>query len=159
MHVPGHTPWCLLAYELHRSLAFTGDFLLKEISSNPIIQNPSLVPPGYKSLKVYIASLKKVRDMGFETAFPGHGEIIDNPHERISNLLDFISERKLLMADILAEGTQTPYQMVEKLFPGLPMDEVFLAVSEVMGYMELFEEEGKAVRREDALLYFSPAQP
>ena len=154
--VPGHTPWCMLIYEPNDKIAFTGDFLLGAISSNPLIYRPSLVPEGYKSLKSYILSLRKVSEMELKTAFPGHGAVIEDPSKRISSLLGFISERKALVLSILQEGTKTPFEMVLKMFPDLVRDELFLAISEVIGYLELLEEEGSAVRTEGTRLCFSP---
>lgn len=121
IHMPGHTPWCILLYNIEKGLAFTGDFLLKDISSNALIQKPSHAPEGYKSLKYYISSLKKARDLGIETALPGHGEIIVNPLERVDELLSFIESRKEEVLSVIRRGVKTVFQIVEVLFPSLPM--------------------------------------
>lgn len=147
--VPGHTPWCMLIHDTDNRIAFTGDFLLYNISSNPIVQRPSVIPEGYGSLKAFISSLKKVRTLGLRLALPGHGRVIENPNERIDALLQFIEGRKLLVYDILQSGPQTLFQMVKKLFPRLRRYELFLAVSEIIGHLEVLEEEGR-VARDDA---------
>jgi glyoxylase-like metal-dependent hydrolase (beta-lactamase superfamily II) len=154
--VPGHTPWCILIHDERNDFGFTGDFLLYEISSNPLIQRPALVPEGYGSLKAYISSLKKVSEIGLGIALPGHGKIIEHPKKRIGSLLAFIEERKVLIHNILLEGPLTPFQLLQKVFPDLNRDELFLAVSEVMGYLEVLESEGKVTRSEGPLIRFSP---
>ena len=145
--VPGHTPWCMLIYDERDRIAFTGDFLLKEVSSNALCQRPRAVPKGYKSLKAYTASLKKVREMDLGLALPGHGEVIENPSERIGDLLTFIDERRGLIRDILSKGAQTPFQIMNQLFPELPGGELFLAISEIVGHLEMLEDEGLVERR------------
>jgi glyoxylase-like metal-dependent hydrolase (beta-lactamase superfamily II) len=144
--VPGHTPWCLLIYDEQNRIAFTGDFLLKNVSSNALCQGPHAAPKGYKSLKAYTATLRKVREMNLRLALPGHGEVIENPSARIDELLSFIEERKGLIRSILSEGARTPFQVMNRLFPKLPASELFLAISEIMGHLEVLEEEGLVER-------------
>ena len=144
--VPGHTPWCMMIYDERDRIAFTGDFLLKEVSSNALCQEPHAAPEGYKSLKTYLASLRKVREMDLRLVLPGHGDVIERPSERIEELLSFIGERKGLMRDILSKGAQTPFQIMNRLFPELPANELFLAISEIMGHLEVLEEEGLVKR-------------
>lgn len=152
--VPGHTPWCILIYDQVTGTAFTGDFLLDHISSNPIIQRPSIVPKGYGSLKALISSLRKVRLMELRLALPGHGRLIEDPNARIEELLTLIHDRKSLVYDILAAGRQTLFQMVTRLFPNLRKEELFLAISEFVGHLEVLEEEGSVVRKEGEALGF-----
>ena len=153
--VPGHTPWCMLIYNERDRIAFTGDFLLKEVSSNALCQGPHAATEGYKSLKTYTASLKKVREMGLDLALPGHGKVIENPSERIADLLTFIGQRKELIRDILSKGAQTPFQIMSQLFPELPASELFLAISEIMGHLEVLEEEGLVKRSKEQFPVFS----
>jgi glyoxylase-like metal-dependent hydrolase (beta-lactamase superfamily II) len=144
--VPGHTPWCMMICNERDRIAFTGDFLLKEVSSNALCQGPHAAPEGYKSLKTYLASLRKVSDMDLRLALPGHGDVIENPSQRIADLFTFIGERKGLMRAILSRGAQTPFQIMNQLFPELPESELFLAISEIVGHLELLEEEGLVTR-------------
>jgi glyoxylase-like metal-dependent hydrolase (beta-lactamase superfamily II) len=159
--VPGHTPWCMLFHNPDHNICFTGDFLLHNISSNPIVQRPSLVPKGYGSLKALISSFKKVRKMGLGIALPGHGRLIDDPNERIDALLGFIEQRKALVYHALGSEPQTLMRMVKRIFPRLRRHELFLAVSEVIGHLEVLEEEGRVVREEPTgetpLLFFVAA--
>lgn len=158
--LPGHTPWCIGLYESQKGILFTGDFLLKEISSNALLQRPWVVPSGYKSLKAYISSLNKANALNIKFALPGHGEIIENPVERIEELLFFISRRKQAISQILKRnGKITPYEIMLQLFPNLPDEQLFLGISEVMGYLELLEDEGSARKIEKGLIYFLPITP
>ncbi|OPY75688.1 MAG: Hydroxyacylglutathione hydrolase [Syntrophorhabdus sp. PtaU1.Bin058] len=148
VHVPGHTPHCMLFWEPDRKIAFTGDFLLKDISSNPLLQRPWVVPQGYRSVTSHARSLENVRGMKLKVAFPGHGEPIYRPSERITELLRFMTRRKKQIRHILSTGAATPFQIILRLFPGLPPDQLLLALSEVIGYLETFEDEGLVERHE-----------
>lgn len=147
--VPGHSPYCILLYSQNGNVAFSGDFLLKGISSNALIQRPDATSLGYKSLRVYLDSLKKVRRMGIPTALPGHGEVVKDVTGRIDELIGFINQRKELVRNILGQGPRRLFSIVETLLPDLPREQLFLGVSEVVGYLELLESEGIALQVED----------
>ncbi len=141
--VPGHTPWCIMMVNAEDGIAFTGDFLLKEISSNPLIQRPSRAPDGYRSLGAYVSSLKRVARMDLGLILPGHGGIMKNPGERIRALLGFIDARARQITGILRERPGlTVFEIVREIFPALPRDQVFLAVSEVFAHLEALEDKG-----------------
>ncbi|MGD0230377.1 MAG: MBL fold metallo-hydrolase [Syntrophorhabdales bacterium] len=147
--VPGHSPWCILLYPEDRTFAFTGDFLLKEISSNALIQRPAEGSHGYRSLMVYRASLRMVRQMAIRTALPGHGEIIRDVAGRIDELIDLMEQRKELVRRILDRGPKRPFSIVGAVFPELTGEHRFLGISEVIGHLEVLESEGAAFRMDD----------
>ncbi|MFH1125364.1 MAG: MBL fold metallo-hydrolase, partial [Pseudomonadota bacterium] len=153
--VPGHTPSCILIHDKDNLMAFTGDFLVRDIASSPLIQRANVVPEGYKSLKSYITSLRKMRDMNFRVALPGHGEIVENPSTRINDLLAFIDEKRQRVLGILKKGAQTPVEISHELFPDLPPDQLFSGVCDVLGHLQILEEEGLALRRGVGPVYFS----
>lgn len=141
VHVPGHTPWCFMVYDANRQIAFTGDFLIKDITSNALHQRPAEYPKGYKSLASYISSLKKARDLGLTEAYSGHGEPISDVPQRIEDILASIESRKNLILSILEERRLcTPFQIVKDLFQDLPDWQILLGVSEVIGHLEILEE-------------------
>ncbi len=146
-HVPGHTPWCIMLVDDRDRIAFTGDFLLRDISSNPLAQRPSKLPDGYRSLEAYASSLKRVAGMGLALALPGHGEAMRDPTERISALLGFMAARTKQITDVLGTRTDmTMYEIVGEVFPELPGDEIFLAVSEVFAHLDMLEGKGVVLR-------------
>ncbi len=151
-HVPGHTPWCVMMVDDSKKIAFTGDFLLKDISSNPLVQRPWNLPDGYRSIEAYASSLRRAAGMGLALALPGHGEVMRDPRERISTLLGFMNARTKQVMDIL--GTRpdmTIYEIVEGIFPELPRDEIFLAVSEVFAHLDLLEGKGVVLRKSESV--------
>ena len=151
--VPGHTPWCTLFLDAQRAFGFTGDFLIKDISSNAIIHRPFGSHKRYKSLKTYISSLKKVRELGMRTAFPGHGEQIDDVRGRIDQILGFIGDRQRRILDLLKEGPSTPYGIMSGMFSNLPNFHIMLGISEVVGHLEILEERGEVKRDKGVAVY------
>jgi glyoxylase-like metal-dependent hydrolase (beta-lactamase superfamily II) len=132
-----------MLYDDEEGMAFTGDFLLEDISPNPLIQRSWKVPRGYKSLQAYISSLKRVEGMNLALALPGHGRLIENPSERIRKLLNFIEERKkLIVAMFTRDSHRTVFDLVKEVFPGLPSEQLFLAVSEIIAHIEVLRDEG-----------------
>lgn len=147
--VPGHSPWCILLYSEDRASAFSGDFLLKDVSSNALIQRPAVAQETYKSLKVYLNSLQEVKKMAIRRALPGHGEIIRDVTSRIDEITNLIDRRKTLVLDILNQEPCKLFSIVEVLFPDLRGEQVFLGTSEVIGHLELLESDGKVQQRGD----------
>jgi glyoxylase-like metal-dependent hydrolase (beta-lactamase superfamily II) len=147
--VPGHTPWCIMLWDNQSGIAFTGDFLLKDISPNPLMQRPGKVAPGYRRLKTFIASLERVRQMNLRFALPGHGDLIENPSRRIVELVRFIEERRrMVIATLKKRCDQTPFDLMKSLFPGLPREQSFLAISEISAYLEVLRDEGTVMKIE-----------
>ncbi len=155
LHVPGHTPYCISLCDDVNRLIFTGDFLIKSISSNALVQRS--LHGEYRSLKSYVSSLSRINGMGFTLALPGHGLPIVDVRPRICDLLSFINARKTAVLEILKERARTPYEIMSILFPGLPHMEMLLGLSEVIGQLEFMEDEGMIKRiNADTTLLFSP---
>jgi glyoxylase-like metal-dependent hydrolase (beta-lactamase superfamily II) len=145
-HIPGHTPFCILLHDTSNSLAFTGDFLPPDIPSMPLVQWTDIRSKHYRSTVEYLASLKKVREMDLRVALPGHGQIILEPSRKINGLLGLIDERRKAVLAVLKKGSHTPVEIVREIFPHLPLEVLFRAVSDVMGHLEMLEMEGFAQR-------------
>ena len=141
MSVPGHTPYCILLYQPEKGVAFSGDFLLNEISSSAVLQRPDVVGGEYRGMVKYIASLKKVKKMNLNAAMPGHGPIIEDVFDRIGELLRFLQRRKEDIIGLLKLAPITPFQIATTLFGELPREELIMGISEVVGFLELLEDE------------------
>lgn len=145
-HVPGHTPFCILLHDISNRLAFTGDFLPPDITSMPLVQWTDIRSKHYRPTIEYLASLKKVREMDLRVALPGHGQIILEPSKKIDDLLRLIDERRKAVLAVLKKGSHTPVEIAREIFPCLPLEALFRAVSDVMGHLEMLEKEGFAER-------------
>jgi len=141
-NIPGHTPGCILMFNAENGFAFTGDFLAHDSLSKPLVQWTDLSCPSYKTLKSYVGSLKKVRDINLRFALPGHGKVIDSPKKRIDDILDSISERRRAILRILSKGTRTLFEIMSDLFPCQGREHLFRSICDIVGHLELLEEAG-----------------
>ncbi len=151
--VPGHTPWCTLYYDAKTASAFTGDFLIRDISSNAVVRRPTAVREGYRSLEMYVSSLRKVKALGLRRALPGHGEGIEDAGTRIDKVLGSVYDRQRQIVSVLAEGASTPYEIMGRVFFDLPDFHVLLGISEVVGHLEILEEQGSVKRHKGTSVY------
>lgn len=156
-HTPGHSRGSICLYEPRTRTFLSGDHLLGHISSNPVIE-PPLPSEGRwpSSLAWYLDSLRRTREMDLGLILPSHGLPIDDHVGLIRERLEHHQARKERVLEILAGGPLTGYDICVRLFPGLHPREIFLAISEVVGHLDLLLKEGQVVEnRWDGLTRFS----
>lgn len=143
LHTPGHSVGLICLYEPRSRLLLSSDHLLCDISSNAVIEPP---PPGnrerMKSLPVYLAQLERVAALEIAMAWPGHGKPIKDVRELVRRRLEFHERRAAHILELAQDG-KTIYQIAQALFGTLDPLNFFLALSEVIGHLELLEARGK----------------
>ena len=150
LHTPGHAGGLICLYEAAGRTLLSSDHLLAGISSNPVVEPP---PPGRDerllSLAVYRASLQRVAAMDVARALPSHGPAIDDVPGLVARRLAFHRSRVADVVGALRAGARTTWDVTQVLFPGrTPMD-TFLAISEVIGHLDLLEREGRIAGDEE----------
>jgi len=147
VHTPGHSQGSICFAAPADGYVFAGDHLLNDITPNPsfsVVVGPDTART--RGLPVYMASLGKLRSLALETGYAGHGDIITDVETRINETLAHHRERKEDVADILADsGPMTPYAIMLEMFSQLPATELFLGMSEVIGHLDLLEDEDRIV--------------
>lgn len=145
--VPGHTPFCVMFYSAAGRIAFTGDFLPATApGKGPIVQWTDTSLSGYKTTAAYVSSLNQAKGIGLDLVLPGHGPVIMNPSKRIEQLLSAIARRRKEVLKALDKAGKTAFQIAYDVFPGTPCESLFRTVSDVMGQLEVLEDDGFAVR-------------
>ncbi len=154
VHTPGHAPGSVCFVPSTESVAFTGDHVLQHISPNPLLT----VAPGTddertRSLPSYLDSLDVIRTVEAAVGHGGHGETIPDLNGRAEEILDHHHRRKERIADMIDEtGPMTAYDIMQEMFPDLPATEVFPGMSEVIGHLDLLEDEDRvAISEEDGV--------
>jgi glyoxylase-like metal-dependent hydrolase (beta-lactamase superfamily II) len=149
LHMPGHTGGHMVFHEPSRNALFAGDQLLPDTSPNPLLE-ASLDEPGERrrSLKEYLASLERMGELGLEVAFPGHGDVIEDPQALIRSTIEHHLKRKVRVAGCLTDEGITPFEMAKEMFPRAGGYDVFLAVSEIVAHLDLVVDDGAAVMEE-----------
>ncbi len=157
IHCPGHSPGLLCFYLEEKGILISGDHLLKEISPNPVI-NPLQKGVGSRntSLKQYLHSIRKIKDLEVSLVLPGHGEPIRDFKAALEKILHHHEQRLATVLSILSRGEKTAYDISRVLFPDTKSFEVFLGVSEVLGHLSILLEEGKIfLRSRNGIDYYS----
>jgi glyoxylase-like metal-dependent hydrolase (beta-lactamase superfamily II) len=94
VHTPGHASNHLCYLFEERKLLFTGDHVMQ--GSTVVIS-----PPGGDMLD-YLTSLEKLLALDLATLAPGHGHLIDTPHEEARRLIAHRLKRESKVVDALA---------------------------------------------------------
>lgn len=146
LHTPGHAAGLLCLYEPESRTLLSSDHLLADISSNPVVEPPQ---PGQterpRSLALYQESLQRVASLEITRALPGHGPVIYDVVGLVNRRLAFHQQRLAHALDALRRGARTTWEVTQVLFPDRSPLDTFLALSEVIGHLDLLELEGKIV--------------
>ncbi|MGD1995433.1 MAG: MBL fold metallo-hydrolase [Anaerolineae bacterium] len=140
LHTPGHSGGLVCLYQPDRSTLLSSDHLLRDISSNPIVEPP---PEGGterpQRLVQYIAQLERMTQLPLDVALPAHGPPITDPRELVASRLAFHEQRAQQILEALGEEEHTAYELTLELFPHLDPINRFLAISEVVGHLDWLE--------------------
>ena len=149
LHTPGHAGGLLCLYQPRRRLLISSDHLLRDVSSNPIVEPPA---PGEserpRRLVEYMAQLGRVAELDVALALPGHGPPITDHRALIHERFAFHEARARRILETLGEGTLTAHEIAGALFPHLDPVNYFLAISEVVGHLQWLEVQGRVARSE-----------
>jgi glyoxylase-like metal-dependent hydrolase (beta-lactamase superfamily II) len=146
LHLPGHTPGMICLWEPRHRLLFSADHLLEKVSPNPIIEVGPNGEDVWRPLVAYLASLARVRALDVALVLPGHGAPFGRHREVIDGLVRFQAKRQGKIRDALREGPRTGYEITRALFPKVPAQDLFLAISEAVANVEVLEAKGEVVR-------------
>jgi glyoxylase-like metal-dependent hydrolase (beta-lactamase superfamily II)/8-oxo-dGTP pyrophosphatase MutT (NUDIX family) len=109
MHTPGHASNHLCYLLEQEQLLFTGDHLMQ---GSTVVINP---PDG--DMAEYLASLRRLLDVPLQWLAPGHGFLIDRPHEVIRKTIAHRLARESKVADAVRRaGPATLEQLLPAVY-------------------------------------------
>lgn len=94
VHTPGHVSNHLCYLLEERKLLFTGDHIMQ--GSTVVITPPN------GSMQAYFDSLEKLLGLDLAALAPGHGRIIETPHDEVRKLIAHRLKREQKVVDALA---------------------------------------------------------
>jgi len=159
--LPGHPEWHALETLGHAQshLSFWnpesgemigGDHVIAKVSSNPLIEPPLNRDEGRpKSLLQYNASLERLLKLPIKVVYSGHGEEVYNVHELVTERLEKQHQRALKVLGLLDFEEKTVYELTKELFPYAYEKELGLTLSETIGQIDYFLEDGLIAERLD----------
>lgn len=153
LHTPGHSAGHVCFYH-EEGVLIAGDLLLETVSPNPIVE---FVSDGKRTptLPQYLQSLRRILLLNCETAYPGHGDRMDNPSARARELIAHHEQRKETIASLIRRTPKTLAMIAEELYPHVGDIDRMLALSEVIGHLDLLAEEKRltVTRKKGVLSY------
>ena len=138
VHTPGHSSGstCYLSAE---GELFAGDTLLKDMTPNAAFGAADERSVG---LTDHVASLRRVRTLNPKVVHPGHRTSLEDVGAYVRFSLDQYRTRQEAILQLLQVGAATPFELVDRLFGSLPIEEIFLGLAEVLGHIEVLALEG-----------------
>lgn len=149
---PGHTPGSLTFEVPEAGVLFTGDTVLKEITPNAVVDEDP-VEPGrpFRSVTSYFRTLEEIgRTNAGETLLTGHGSPIPDWHAHKGRLDRRYRLRVDQILRELAKAPATVRDLVAAIFPRVRTLNVFLAYSEILGFLMYLEDTGRVAKRAEA---------
>ncbi|MCC6145079.1 MAG: hypothetical protein IT368_14835 [Candidatus Hydrogenedentes bacterium] len=157
--VPGHSATDTLLVNETDGYTIVGDHILETINPNPLLRPPRQAgAPRDKSLVQYQASLRRSRALDLGHCYPGHGPRFDDHRKVIDGLIHQHDRRNRKVLNLLGADSSTVYAMSRALYPDLPVQHLYLALSVAAGHLELLEQDGAVrVERRDGVLAYAAA--
>lgn len=144
IHSPGHSPGSICLLEEGRRILFSGDTLIEDISPNPIYNFLDKEKQlGSRGLIKYLQSIDKIKKYDVKLVLPGHRNIIKDYKKRINDIIKHHEEKKLSILSKLSREPKTAFEISRIVYEDLSLSELFLGIAEVVGHLEILEQEGK----------------
>lgn len=137
---PGHSPGHLAFWWRERGVLFGGDNVLMPITT--------WVGPPLGSLRVYLQTLEKVRDLSPRVIFPGHGPPVTDPGGRVEALLRHRAQRERQVLAALSDGLETPEEMAQRIYRGMGEKVIQIGATMLTAHLEKLAEEGRVESEE-----------
>ncbi|EID53366.1 MBL fold metallo-hydrolase [Saccharomonospora xinjiangensis] len=111
VHTPGHTAGHVVFDDSAEGLLFTGDHVLPHITPSVGLH----AAPGPLPLRDYLASLRLLLSRPDRRVLPAHGPVSPSVHARVEELLCHHERRFDEIADLVAGGAHTAYDVARRL--------------------------------------------
>lgn len=144
--VPGHTPGSLTFEVPEAGVLFTGDTVLRDITPNAIVdEDPERPGETFRSVSRYFSSLDSI-EAEASCLLTGHGGRIRDFAEHRAKMEGRYAFRVGQIERALSGRPKSVADLRRRIFPSVrPMD-LFLAYSEVLGFLMYLEDLGRAER-------------
>lgn len=149
---PGHTPGSLAFVLPEAGILFTGDTVLERITPNAVvIEDPDRRGELFIGLGPYLKTLERLREPARRLRLlTGHGAAVTSLEVRLRDVRRRFAAREAAITRSLDGQPRTVREVVRAIFPRLDAVNLFLAYSEVRGFLAVLEGKGR-VRREPGI--------
>jgi glyoxylase-like metal-dependent hydrolase (beta-lactamase superfamily II)/8-oxo-dGTP pyrophosphatase MutT (NUDIX family) len=140
LHTPGHAT-DHLSFVMDRWL-FAGDNILG--------QGTSVIAPPDGSMRDYMRSLRRLRELPVENVLTGHFRPLDDAHTVIDGYIQHRLEREQMIVDVLQDGPTGLDEIVARAYEDTPEYLHPIARYSATAHLEMLEETGRVERMPDA---------
>ncbi len=135
VHTPGHASNHLCYWLEEEKLLFTGDHLMQ---GSTVVINP---PDG--DMAVYLASLRKLFDLELEWLAPGHGFLIDEPHEVVKKTIAHrLAREAKVLAAVVSHGPADDATLVATVYADTPPKLHAMALRSLRAHLHKLQADG-----------------
>ena len=133
---PGHAPDHLCFFDPESRDLYCGDLARR---------GGTIVIPARKGgdLRVYLESLRRVRDLAPRRLLPGHGPIVDDPIALIDEYLAHRQRREQQILQAMLDGARTVDEIVSRVYPALPASLSEAAADSVRAHLKKLRDDGR----------------
>ncbi|WP_066254502.1 MBL fold metallo-hydrolase [Neobacillus drentensis] len=142
LDIPGHAPDQVAFYHKECKWLFAGDLLIGNIPSIAFIE-PDYDGTRNKSVVQQKKSLEKCLLLDVDHVFPGHGMIIENPHDLLKERIIEIDEKANKYINIIKTGISTASGIAQIRYKEKYEKQFFNIMSEIIGTLDYLELQGK----------------
>jgi len=132
---PGHAVDHVCLFDEAMGDLFSGDMVV----AGTTVLVPSRAKGG--SMRAYLQSLTRLRDLDAGRLLPGHGPVIERPRDRIDAIIQHRLEREAQVAACVSQGVTAPALIVARLYEGVPAALLPFAEQTVIAHLEKLEED------------------
>jgi glyoxylase-like metal-dependent hydrolase (beta-lactamase superfamily II) len=149
---PGHTSDHVAFFDARTGSLFTGDAVLG--------RGTSVIDPPEGDLAAYLRSLRRMRELGPRTIYPGHGPVVLRAVAKLDEYLDHRTMREEQILTALSDASRTPEELVTEIYADYPPELHELAARSVLAHLLKLEVEGRAEKRtKDGAVRWSAIEP
>lgn len=145
---PGHTPGSLAFALPEARVLFSGDTVLDRITPNAVVTlDPEDRALLFLGLASYLETLEALRRPARRALLlTGHGAPVASLDRRLLDVRRRYAARAAAIEQRLSRRPHTVKEIVRELFPRVDVVNLFLAYSEVRGFLSVLEAEKRVVR-------------
>jgi glyoxylase-like metal-dependent hydrolase (beta-lactamase superfamily II) len=137
LFTPGHAPGHFAFFERRSRALVAGDMVA---SVGTIVVDP---PEG--DMRLYLASLERLRALKARVLLPAHGEPVDDPERLLAFYVAHRLERETRVVAALAQGAATVEELVPRAYADVAPAVWPLAARSLLAHLLKLRDEGRAV--------------
>lgn len=138
--MPGHTRGLTCLLRPGDGVLLASDHLLPTITPNPGLYTE--FSPAKSGLSDYLASLRRLPELDIAIVCPGHGEPFPFSAVRVEEIFAHHEERLEHVRELTGGGS-TVFEVTSRVFQPRDALNLFLALREVFGHLEILQERGE----------------